>query len=202
MKHAKIILASASPRRIQLMKQIGIKFDAVAPDIDEIPGLYESPEQFSIRMSYEKALSVYVKVAEPVIVIGADTVVALDEIMQKPQTREEAEDMLMKLSGRWHEVITGLTVMSGTDRAEYSSVYEVTRVKMRQIGKKLCDAYINTGEPMDKAGAYGIQGMGALLVEKTDGCFYNVVGLPLFRLVRELENADVDIPAMIMEQKK
>ena len=123
-------------------------------------------------------------------ILGADTVVVLDgEILGKPKNEQEARLMLTRLCGRLHEVYTGLTLIDAASGAEVQG-YEMTRVKIRRMTAQEIDAYIGTGEPMDKAGSYGIQGYGAAIVEKVDGCYFNVVGLPIVRLlhlVRDME---------------
>lgn len=186
-----IILASSSPRRMQLLKQINIDFEAIAADIDERVNSEISPQKLALNLSYKKAYSVYEKSLKTSIVIGADTIVVKDGIMGKPSNREDAFIMLKKLSGQWHKVITAITVINGKRGGERISEFEVTKVKMRSMDDDLINSYIDTDDPYDKAGAYGIQGIGALLVERVDGCFYNVVGLPIMRLVKILERFDI-----------
>jgi septum formation protein len=189
----KIVLASASPRRCELLKQVGLKFDIVPADIDESLEVSAAPLIIVQKLSYEKACYVSRKLNPGPLVIGADTIVARDgSILGKPHNCSHAAEMLRALSGGWHEVITGLTVID-TSNGRYRTDYEKTRVKMRDISDKTIDSYIATGEPMDKAGGYGIQGMGALLVERIEGCYYNVVGLPLQRLGTVLEDFGVSI---------
>ncbi len=178
----KIILASASPRRKELLEQIGLAFDIIPSDIDEEIEARTSPEQYACTLSRSKAIDVAGHLAKGALVIGADTIVILgDSILGKPESRDDAFLMLKSLQGNWHEVITGITVVDTTDNKVVSDC-EKTRVKMRQLSDDMIHAYIKTGEPMDKAGAYGIQKFGSLLVERIEGCYYNVVGLSLVRL--------------------
>jgi septum formation protein len=188
-----IILASASPRRSELLKQVGIKFEVIPSNIKETIDESLKPEEYAKILSYEKALSVAKGLKSPSVVLGADTIVVKNGmIMGKPQDEEEAFGMLKSLQGDWHEVITGITLIESSG-FESIREFEKTRVKMRLLSEKDIKAYIKTGEPMDKAGAYGIQGVGALLVEKIEGCYFNVVGLPLNRLGLMLEKFGVFI---------
>ncbi len=180
----KIILASASPRRRELIKNLGTEYEVKTADCEEktVPG--EHPKDTVTRLSRTKALWVAERETEPAIVIGADTVVAIDDkILGKPANRDEAAKMLRELSGRTHRVYTGITV---TDGHKTVSEYVRTDVKFRELSDKQIESYVNTGEPMDKAGAYGIQEYGSLLVESISGDYFNVVGLPVSRLCRVL----------------
>jgi len=173
------ILASQSPRRKELLKQLGWKFRVVGPEIDEKAVHGERPEEFCRRLALEKAMAVTGKFPDD-IVIAADTIVVLDgEIMGKPDDERQCGSMLRALSGRTHEVMTGVAVCSGS---RCLAGVETTRVSFRGLSEAEIDAYIATGEGKDKAGAYGIQGKGALLVSGIEGCYFNVVGLPLQRL--------------------
>jgi septum formation protein len=176
----KIVLASASPRRKELMEQLGIPFEVVDPgDVEEVAS--GRPEEAVSRNSLAKALKVAGGLEEG-IVVGADTVVVKsDRILGKPRDPAEAKEMLRALSGSSHRVLTGLVVVdAGTGRVE-SDVVE-TLVNMLPLSEEDIDRYVATGEPLGKAGGYAIQGLGAVLVEGIDGCFHNVVGLPLSRL--------------------
>ncbi|MDK2784328.1 MAG: nucleoside triphosphate pyrophosphatase [Bacillota bacterium] len=147
------------------------------------------------ELARRKAAQVSAQLAEPeeTLVIGADTVVVLDgKILGKPHDEEEARAMLEALAGRWHEVFTGVAVIDPAG-GRVASTREKTRVKFRSLCPKEIAAYVATGEPLDKAGAYGVQGKGALLVERIDGCYYNVVGLPLVKLQELLAEFGVDI---------
>ncbi len=186
-----IILASNSPRRSQLLKQIGVDFVVDAPDVDET--LEESDPVKTVKaLSERKALAV-AKRHEDRWVLGADTVVYYDgEILGKPSDPQEAYDMLCMLSGRRHEVITGVMLLRvGDGKAEKIQFAETTAVWMYQHYKDVIRQYIRSGEPMDKAGAYGIQGLGAILVEKIEGDYNNVVGLPVARLYMEMTRAGI-----------
>jgi len=176
---SKIILASGSPRRASLLDQVGISYDRIIPDVDESAYAHLPPSEQVSHLSKAKAVAVLNKgVKYPVV--AADTLVCLERnVLGKPARREDAFEMLRTLSGRWHQVYTGLTVAAGD---KISTSYEVTDVRFRELTDREIDEYIATGEPMDKAGAYGIQGKGALLVERIEGDYYNIVGLPLMRL--------------------
>jgi len=181
-----LILASQSPRRKMLLQQIGVPFSVFPSDIKEPINMDMSPDRIVIDLSEKKSEQVCGKLERGSknshIVLAADTVVVLDGIvMGKPNNPEEAFGMLEALSGRWHEVVTGVTLID-VESAKKMTHAEKTRVKIRRLSKQTIQQYINSGEPFDKAGAYGIQGLGALLVEKLQGCYYNVVGLPLYRV--------------------
>ena len=173
-----IVLASSSPRRQDLLKQIGLSFSIEHADVDESVLSGEDPEEHTLRLAREKAKAVALR-RGPAIVIGADTVVVVDgRILGKPADLEDAQRMLFLLSGREHRVISGVAVLA-SDRGALDVRNAVTAVRFRTLGRDEVAAYVATGEPLDKAGAYGIQGRGALLVESIRGCYFNVVGLPL-----------------------
>lgn len=180
-----IVLASASPRRAELLWTLGVPFEVVVAGGAE-PAIEAADDVAAWVESAARAKAAAVAaIRSDAIVIGADTIVVLDgEILGKPQDEREAAVMLRRLSGRTHQVYTGLCVWRG-EQAQTSHV--ITQVAFRSLSDALIDAYVATGEPMDKAGAYGIQGKGSLLVEKIDGCYFNVVGLPLVRLSEMLE---------------
>lgn len=188
-----IILASNSPRRRELLAQIGIRdFQILSPDVDEAvePGL--SPARMVEALSLRKAQAAAGRAGAEDLIIAADTVVALDgRVLGKPQDQGEAFAMLSALSGREHRVYTGVTVLGGGRAA---TEHEETAVAFRALSPEEIRDYIATGEPMDKAGAYGIQGVGALLVQGIRGDYCNVVGLPLFRLGRMLSGFGVKLP--------
>ncbi len=176
-----IVLASTSPRRRELLKQIGLDFSVVPADVDEraLPG--ERAEVHALRLAREKAEVVAGKIARGAV-IAADTIVVLDgQILGKPAGPADARRMLAQLSGREHSVMTGIAVAE-VPAGRLATDLAVTAVRFRQLAPEEIDAYVATGEPLDKAGAYGIQEKGALFVEKIDGCYSNVVGLPLARL--------------------
>jgi septum formation protein len=173
-----IILASNSPRRKELLRQIGVAFTTEVADVDERSRPGETPEVYALRVAVDKARAVKLRTRAGII-IAADTVVVLDDTMLgKPVDDHDAERMLTLLSGRMHRVITGLAVMdvrTGNIQTGQTS----TRVWFRTLTQDQILSYVNTKEPLDKAGAYGIQGKGALLVDRIEGCYFNVVGLPL-----------------------
>lgn len=182
----KIILASASPRRVELLSSAGIRFEVLPSGIPEdfIPG--ETPEDHVLRLAREKAKDVAEKV-EGRFFIGADTVVVCDgEIMGKPKDGADAERMLRKLSGVAHEVITGFAVY---DKEQDGAICEAvkTRVYFKSLRSEEVQAYIATGCPFDKAGAYAIQGGAAYMIRKIEGSYSNVVGLPLCEVVEALQ---------------
>lgn len=180
----KLLLASASPRRRALLSELGWDFEAISSSYEEITQSGETAEEMSLRFALGKARNV-AATHKDAIVIGADTSVVIDnEILGKPKDISEAENMLLKLSGKTHEVITAVAVVSGNK--EISAV-EKTKVTFRALTKEEIKAYVATGESMDKAGAYAIQGHGMLLVERIEGCYFNVVGLPVEKLSSMLE---------------
>lgn len=175
-----LVLASGSPRRREILAALGLTFTVRLPDPEEtiVPG--ESPESAVLRLAEQKADSVSVAPSE--LVLAADTVVVLDgDLLGKPVDDREAIEMLMRLGGRSHEVFTGLAL-----RVERRTVSMVTRteVTFRSFDRVECEAYVATGEPLDKAGAYGIQGFGSALVDRIHGDFFNVMGLPVATLLR------------------
>ncbi len=185
-----IVLASGSPRRRQLLEQIGLTGFRVLPsDADESLPDGIAPGEAVERLSARKGAAVAAQARPGALVIAADTVVALDgAILGKPRDEGEAREMLSALSGRTHQVYTGVSLFHpGGRRTEH----EVTAVTFRPLSQEEIAAYVATGEPMDKAGAYGIQGLGALLVERLEGDYFNVMGLPLCRLGRMLAAAGV-----------
>ncbi len=190
----KIVLASQSPRRKELLGKMGLEFTTKAPEIDETALSGLPARQLVEALSREKALWAARQEDPEAIVIGSDTVVVRDgEILGKPASPAQAEEMLAALSGRSHEVCTGITVCQG-DRVV--SQVEVTQVTFRHLTPQEIARYVRTGEPMDKAGAYGIQGLGALLVEGIQGDYSAVVGLPVCRLGRMLLDFGVDCLAL------
>ena len=186
-----IILASQSPRRRELLERMGVRdFRVITPDIDEHMDRELPPEELVRRISLEKALAVQEQEGNTSIIIAADTVVALDgAVLGKPADELEAFKMLSTLSGCRHQVYTGMTVLRGEEKY---TVSEETTVTFRELSAEEIDRYIATGEPMDKAGAYGIQGYGALLVSGIQGDYYNVMGLPVCRLGMLLRQLGVD----------
>ena len=190
----KIVLASQSPRRRQLLGQMGLEFTTQSPEIDESAFHGRDARDLVETLSREKARWVARQQTPDTLVIGADTVVVLDgAILGKPRDGAEAEAMLAALSGRDHQVFTGVTLCQG-DRILTQA--EETQVTFRPLTGQEIRQYVSTGEPMDKAGAYGIQGRGALLVEGIRGDYHNVMGLPICRLGRMLLELGVDCLAL------
>ncbi|MGE5708151.1 MAG: Maf family protein [Bacteroidota bacterium] len=183
-READLILASASPRREQLLKQIGLSFRVIPSNASEDIDPTWTPREAAEKIALRKAEDVAREHPEADLVIGADTVVVLcDEILGKPANRMDAFLMLGKLSGRTHEVITGFAVLGKDGRCVDSSRTSVT---FRTLHPQEIETYVATGEPLDKAGAYAIQGLGGLFVERIEGCYPNVVGLPLPGIDRAL----------------
>lgn len=188
-----IILASASPRRAQLLEQIGIKFTVQASNVEEKLSKKMEPSLWVQEIALQKAKDVAKNYKEG-LVIGADTIVVKDgKILGKPQDELEAIKMLKFLSGSHHQVMTGIAVVNAQNMEDYIVNIEITKVKFSNLKESEILSYVKTKEPMDKAGAYGIQGIGALLVEKIEGCYYNVVGLPLNHLVKILKKYDGEL---------
>ena len=191
MQNKKIILASASPRRNELLTGLIKEFSVINSSFDEstVPTHYQ-PAKHVLYSSLMKARCVAAENPDSLI-IGADTVVAFDnEIMGKPYDTNDAIRMLSKLSGKTHQVLTGISIISSSNEI---CEYESTDVTFAPITKKMIEEYVSTGEPMDKAGAYGIQGKGAILVKTINGCYFNVVGLPLYKLSCMLQKLGFDI---------
>jgi septum formation protein len=188
MSALRVVLSSRSPRRHQLLDLIGIAHDVVPADINESVRGRESPSRHAERLAREKAEAV--AGSDPnLVAIGADTIVLIDgKILGKPTSAVDAGSMLSLLSGRTHKVVTAVAVARGN---KVRSAVEQVSVKFRKLSDDEIDAYIATGEPLDKAGAYGIQGYGATIVERIDGDYFAVMGLPLVRLVKLLGEVDV-----------
>ena len=177
-----VILASASPRRRELLSLVGIEHDVRPANIDETYLTGEAPREHAERLAREKAVAIEVPEA---ITIGSDTIVVVDgRVLGKPRDREHAAEMLRQLSGRSHVVMTGVAAKW---QGKLVSGLEEVGVTFRSLREDEIERYIDTGEPMDKAGAYGIQGFGATIVERVDGDYFAVMGLPLNRLARLLE---------------
>jgi septum formation protein len=182
----KLILASASPRRAEILRGAGIAFSVLSSAVDETPLPGETATDMVRRLAAAKAELVAARAVGPAIVIAADTVVALDgAVMGKPRTSDDARHMLEKLSGRTHSVITGVALvrLPDVERREFT---EITQVHFTALSDEEIVRYLSSGEPFDKAGAYAIQGVAGRFIPRIDGCYFNVVGLPLSRLCREL----------------
>jgi len=175
-----VVLASASPRRLELLQQVGIASRVCPAVFDEEAGKAGDAHNVVLHNALGKCRAVTAAEGDAVPVVAADTVVVIDEaVLGKPLNKENAVEMLFRLSGRSHQVMTGVAVRY---RGQEKAAVCITKVYFRQLTAAEITAYVNTGEPLDKAGAYGIQGKGALLVEKIEGCYNNVVGLPLTML--------------------
>ena len=174
-----LILASASPRRRELLTQIGVKFEIKISDVEEVMDSSLSAEAQVQSLALQKAQAVATSLNEG-WVLGADTVVVNNGVLLgKPRNETEAKEMLDSLSGKWHQVMTAVALVDASGEQQTWTSVEITNVKFRDLTEEDIAAYVATGESMDKAGAYGIQGYGALLVERIEGCYNNVVGLPL-----------------------
>jgi len=184
LEQKRIVLASQSPRRIELLRSVGLEFEIFPPQIEEIVAGFSDPLDYVRHNAREKVFSVQ-KQVEADLIIGADTVVVLDDqILEKPQSREQAHHMLKALSDRTHEVITGIAFLSGS--AEIVD-HEITEVTFYPLSDAEIESYLNTDEPFDKAGAYGIQGFASVFIRKIDGCYFNVVGFPLGKFYQHLK---------------
>jgi len=188
--NTKLVLASKSPRRIKLLRDLGFTFDVIPSDFDESSIAETIPNECVMILAKAKAKNVAEKLNYKACVIGADTTVYLDdEYLHKPTSSDDAFNILKKLSGRTHKVFTGIAIIY--DGKEYID-YQETNVTFRQLLDDEIYSYIKSGFPMDKAGAYGIQDdFGAVFVEHIEGCYYNIVGLPielLYKKLREITN--------------
>lgn len=176
-----IILASASPRRKEILENTNIKFDIISSSIEELILDGESPCQMVMRLAFEKGIDIASKQKSD-LVISADTIVVLDDnVLGKPKDEEEARKMITNLSGRTHQVITGISLINLENNKKIID-YVISNVKFKKLSKDDINDYIKTKESLDKAGAYGIQGYGALLVEEIQGDYFNIVGLPISKL--------------------
>lgn len=194
-----LVLASSSPRRQELIATLGLPVHIKPSHADEATPSDWTPDQVVEQLSLRKAQAV-ADGLEPAeggrrIVVGSDTIVVLDgEIMGKPRDAEDAKRMLAKLSGRMHEVYTGVTCLEAGLNGRTATSHRMTKVRMRMLTDGQIARYVATGEPLDKAGAYGIQGKGALLVDAIEGDFFSVVGLPLSLLAEMLEPFGAELP--------
>jgi septum formation protein len=182
----KLILASASPRRAEILRCAGLQFSVLSSAVDETPIPGEAPQDMVRRLALAKAELVAARALGPATVIAADTIVVLEgSILGKPRTSEDARQMLEKLSGRTHSVMTGVALIRLPD-VERREFVETTQVHFASVSNEEILKYLASGEAFDKAGAYAIQGLGGRYVPRIDGCYFNVVGLPLSRLCKEL----------------
>lgn len=181
MKH--IILASASPRRKEILKLADLKFDVMPSDAQEIT-TKTAPNEVVMELASIKAKDIYKKSEKQSMIVGADTVVAYQgQILGKPTDEADAKRMLTMLSGQTHEVYTGVCII---EDGKTKTFYEETKVTFYEISDEQIDHYIKTGEPMDKAGSYGIQGKAAVFIKGIEGDYYNVVGFPIARFLQEI----------------
>lgn len=185
----KIILASASPRRKKLLQNIGLEFDIVPSGIEEKVEKIEDVE----KVALDKVMDVASKTGEPAIFIGSDTVVTIDnKILGKPKDKNDAFNMLKALNGKTHRVISAITIYdSQTKKTVQTSV--TSEVTFREITDNEITAYINTGEPMDKAGAYAIQGKASIFVKSINGCYFNIVGISVYKVAEILKEFGVSV---------
>ena len=182
----RLILASTSPRRAQILRDAGLVFSIISSAVDETPIPGEAPGELVLRLANAKAELVAARSVGPAIVVAADTVVVLEgQILGKPRSTDDARHMLEKLSGRTHSVVTGVSLIRLPD-VEQRSFVETTLVHFDRLSANEITRYLATEEPHDKAGAYAIQGRGGRYIPRIEGCYYNVVGLPLSRLLSEL----------------
>ncbi len=186
LKNAQWVLASGSPRRWELIKLLGSRFEVIPSHVKEVTKAGESPQELVQRLAFEKAELIQ-RIRPEAIIISADTVVLCGkEVLGKPGSLAEARSMLNKLSGRTHQVITGVCVLKeSVPDVRFSS----TDVTFSSLSEEEIDAYVQTGEPLDKAGAYAIQGLAARFIERIDGCYFNVVGFPISLLYQMLKRA-------------
>lgn len=190
----KIILASKSPRRVEILEKLVKEFSVVESKFDENTIDFNGDvEKYVKDLSRNKAIEVSRRINEPSIVIAADTVVFQDgKVLEKPKNEEAAYSMLSSLSGNTHKVYSGICLINTADDTVMTD-YDCTEVRFSELTDRQIRNYINSGEPMDKAGAYGIQGLGGAFVEGINGCYYNVMGLPLNKLYKALEKYDITI---------
>jgi len=189
---AKLVLASSSPRREELLKRLGLNFTIVPSKINEDKFKSIAPELMVQKLAQKKAEEVAALV-EDTIIIAADTIVVKNkEIIGKPENKNDAKKMLQKLQGEKHTVYSGITVLS-TETNNLLVDVDSTEVYLRSMNKQEINNYINTGEPFDKAGSYAIQGLGGIFVEKINGSYFNVMGLPIHKLAIMLKEFGINI---------
>ena len=188
----RIILASASPRRVELLEKIGLRFKVEPSNYEEDMHSELEPHEFARKISLEKAEAVASK-HKNAIVIAADTIIVFgSKILGKPHTENEARKMLETINGKSHSVITGFSIIDTGKNKTLSKSVE-TKIHVRKLTLAEIDAYVKSKEPLDKAGAYAIQGLGAVIVEKIEGDYFNVVGLPLSALTEALKEFGINI---------
>lgn len=186
-KLPKLILASRSPRRAEILAAVGWPFEVVVAGVDEDLHQDEEPVDYVKRLAVAKAQAVAAKLDQG-LVLGADTTVVIDgHILGQPADHADARRMLRLLSGRWHEVLTAVALLRAGSNSQPSVEHELTRVRFAELTNDEIEWYVATGEPLDKAGAYGVQGKAALLIKEIEGDYFNVIGLPI-RLVYQMSN--------------
>lgn len=201
MQEFRLILASNSPRRRELLKDAGLPFVADPADVDETPLPGEEPGAYAVRLAIAKAVKTSEKYGAG-LVIGADTIVVVEgRILGKPGSTDEAASMLSTIAGREHEVLTGVALVDAAT-GKGASALESTKVRLKPLSADEIASYVATGEPMDKAGAYGIQGRAAFFVTGITGCYFNVVGLPLARLAALAAQMGIPLPYLEVEARK
>ncbi|HHB13167.1 MAG TPA: septum formation inhibitor Maf [Chromatiales bacterium] len=194
MTAGRLVLASASPRRVELLAQLGLHPRIHAARVDETRRPNEHPALYVERLALAKAEAVFRELGHGHLVLGADTTVAIDaDVLGKPAGRDEAVEMLMRLSGREHRVLTAVALMG--PEGEVRSRVSVSHVHFRALDRHECEAYWESGEPRDKAGAYAIQGLGAVFVRRLEGSYSGVMGLPLFETAELLAAAGIQVLA-------
>ena len=182
----RLILASSSPRRAEILRNAGFTFQSIAPDLDETPLANESPAAMIQRLSRAKADAVASLAARPALIVAADTTVVLgDQSFSKPTSPEEARYMLEQISGNPHQILTGVSVLRSSDGARRDFI-EATTVHFLKISADEIARYVASREPFDKAGGYGIQGYASRYVSRVEGCYFNVMGLPVSRVAAAL----------------
>lgn len=187
-----IVLASGSPRRSELLKRLHLTFDIKVSQIDEDAFEQTSPKDYVETLAIEKAKDIAKNLDEDAMVIGCDTVVVLDDkILGKPNDDDQAGEYLKALSGKTHYVYSGIAILDLGTGEQYLS-HEITEVNMKDLSDDEIGAYVKTGEPADKAGAYGIQGIGSVLIEGIRGDYYNVMGLPINKLYKGFHKLGID----------
>ena len=191
MNKSPIILASASPRRVELLQQIHVDFIQQSADIDETHQAHESPEQFVKRLSLEKAQAIELSNPKKLAVLGLDTIVVIDDvILGKPIDNSHAAEMLMLLSGKTHQVMTAVTLITN---GQIKTIVNISNVTFMILNKKIIEAYLQTGESFGKAGAYAIQGMAGQFVTEIQGSYSSIMGLPLYETRQLLDESGIAV---------
>lgn len=188
----KIVLASSSPRRRKILESIGLEFDTIVPKFDEKSVVYNGlPEKYCQVLAIKKMESVINKVSDSIIISADTIVICKSKLLNKPKNRQDASRMLNFLSGQKHTVYTGVALGFGKDRV-MSSFYEKTVVEFKELSQDMIDYYIEKYEPYDKSGSYGIQEFSSLFVKKIDGCYFNIIGLPVSALYDEIKKLNLE----------